>query len=84
MLITSVVALPFQEFDFGERYFGNGGRPDSLRPLMGGLNRAFRLCVVLPRKAHGGVELMVSLFQDEMDVLMEDKEFNTYASFLCN
>lgn len=83
MMITSLVALPFEDFDFGDRLFGNQGKPDNLRPLMGGFNRAFRLCVVLPQKAHGGLELLVSLFEDEMGELISDKEFSRYATFLC-
>lgn len=84
MMITSLVALPFEDFDFGDRLFGNHGKPDNLRPLMGGFNRAFRLCVVLPQKAHGGLELLVSLFEDEMDELISDEEFLRYATFMCH
>jgi hypothetical protein len=84
MMITSLVALLFSDFDFGGLLFGNGGKPDNLRPLMGGFNRAFRLCVVLPWKPHGALELLVSLFEDKMDVLMKDKEFTRYASFFCH
>ena len=84
MMITSLVALPFEQFDFGDTLFGNGGKPESLRPLMGGFNRAFRLWVVLPRKSHGGLELLVSLFNDEMEMLLKDEEFTKYATFLCH
>ncbi|KAA6416228.1 MAG: transferase family [Lasallia pustulata] len=84
MMITSLVALPFEKFDFGDRLFGNGGKPENLRPLMGGFNRAFRLCVILPRKTHGGLELLVSLFEDEMEMLLKDEEFTRYATFLCH
>jgi hypothetical protein len=84
MMITSLVALPFSDFDFGGLLFGHGGKPDNLRSLMGGFNRAFHLRVVLPWKPHGALELLVSLFEDEMDVLMKDEEFTRDASFLCH
>jgi hypothetical protein len=42
------------------------------------------LCLVLPRLASGGVEFLLNLFDEEMDLLVKDPEFKKYAMFLTN
>ncbi|KAF6804431.1 cytochrome P450 82A2 [Colletotrichum musicola] len=84
VMITSVLLLPLDQIAFGADVFGNGGRPESLRPLMDAFNANFRLCMVLPMKGHGGIELLVSLFDDEMAQLLEDEEFARFAAFCCH
>ncbi|KAK1977913.1 transferase [Colletotrichum cereale] len=84
VMITSLLLLPLDKIDFGADVFGNDGRPESLRPLMDAFNANFRLCMVLPMKTHGGIELLVSLFADEMEQLLEDEEFAKYAAFCCH
>ncbi|KAI1502212.1 hypothetical protein F5X99DRAFT_380218 [Biscogniauxia marginata] len=79
LMITSLLAFELAEVCFGERVFGNGGKPEAMRTLMGAINKAFRYCAILPRKSHGGVEFVANLFDDEMDLLMEDGEFSRYA-----
>ena len=79
LMITSLLAFPLAEICFGETIFGNGGKPEALRTLMGAINQSFRYCVILPRKDHGGVEFVANLFPREMDVLMEDEEFDKYV-----
>lgn len=79
LMITSLLAFPIAEVCFGDTIFGKGGRPEALRTLMGAINRVFRYCVILPRKSHGGVEFVANLFNQEMDILMEDEEFGKYA-----
>lgn len=78
--ILSPIVLPFNSTSFGSQIFGNGGRPDAFRPLMGNCNRAFRICFVIPRNTHGGIEFVMTLTEDEMAFLREDDEFNSYAS----
>lgn len=82
LMITSLLAFPMTEVCFGETVFGNGGKPEALRTLMGAINKVFRYCVILPKKSHGGVEFIANLFEEEMDFLMEDKEFGRYAVFV--
>ncbi|KAJ0325023.1 hypothetical protein COL5a_007525 [Colletotrichum fioriniae] len=84
VMITSVLLLPLDKINFGGHVFGNDGKPDSLRPLMDAFNANFRLCMVLPMKSHGGIELLVSLFADEMEQLLADEEFAKYAAFCCH
>ncbi|KAI3320944.1 hypothetical protein HD806DRAFT_546758 [Xylariaceae sp. AK1471] len=77
--ILSPIVLPFNDTCFGEAMFGNGGKPDAFRPIMGARNRGFRTCFVIPRKKHGGLEFVMTLSKDEMNFLCEDKEFSRYA-----
>ncbi|MCJ1416064.1 hypothetical protein MMC32_002399 [Xylographa parallela] len=79
LLLSNIIAFPMSEINFGERYFGNGGSPQTLRVLHGPYAPHVRLGHVLPRNPHhGGVELSVNLFSDEMDYLDADEEFNRY------
>ncbi|KAL0933415.1 transferase family protein [Colletotrichum truncatum] len=84
VMITSVLLLPLDKINFGAEIFDNDGKPESLRPLMDAFNANFRLCMVLPMKSHGGIELLVSLFDDEMEQLMKDEEFAEFAAFCCH
>jgi trichothecene 3-O-acetyltransferase len=83
MCISSMIMLPFASLCFGGGIFGNGGVPEAMRPLMGGLNRSTRFCFVLPRKRNGGIEFVGNLFVEEMEVLLEDEDFGRYAMRLC-
>lgn len=79
MLVSNIVHFPMSEISFGDRYFGNGGVPQSLRVLHAGYAPYVRLGHILPRnQTHGGVELSMNLFDDEMVYLEEDEEFNRY------
>ena len=83
MMITSMLMIPSDQLNFGDRVFGNGGKPDSNRPLMGAFNRAgVHICFVLPRRLNGGVEFVVNLYEEEMALLLDDEEFEKYAMFL--
>ncbi|KUI72654.1 Shikimate O-hydroxycinnamoyltransferase [Cytospora mali] len=81
MLITSLMMMPVDEVCFGgNSLFENGGHVAACRPLMGGFNRLFRIALVLPRKRRDGVEFCVSLYEDEMELLLDDQEFGLFAS----
>ncbi|KAL2203582.1 hypothetical protein CC79DRAFT_1062438 [Sarocladium strictum] len=79
MLVTSALSFSMQDICFGDGFFGNGGRPEAYRPLMSAFNSLFRISFILPRESHGGIEFVVSLFEDEMDLLLEDEEFSKFA-----
>lgn len=51
--------------------------------MMGGFNRFFRMCFILPKLANGGVEFVVSGYEEEMQSLLEDEDFGKYAA-LCS
>lgn len=59
------------EINFGSRYFGNDGMPQSVRVLHGQYAPHVRL-------GHGGVEISVNLFDDEMGFIEEDEEVIIY------
>lgn len=82
LMITSLLAFPIAEVSFGDTLFSNCGRPETIRTLMGAINKVFRYCAILPRKSHGGVEFVANLFDTELEFLMEDAEFNKYAMFV--
>ena len=82
LMITSLLAFPLAEICFGDIVFGNCGKPEALRTLMGAINQIFRYCVILPRKDHGGVEFVANLLHREMDLLMEDEEFGKFVMFV--
>ncbi|KAH7408117.1 hypothetical protein DE146DRAFT_629066 [Phaeosphaeria sp. MPI-PUGE-AT-0046c] len=80
MLITSLLAMPASSMGFGDKgIFGNGGKAEGIRPLMGALNKYFRICFVMPPTAYGGIEVVFNLSDAELDCLLKDKEFENYA-----
>lgn len=79
MGILSPMVLPFNDTCFGGEVFGNSGKPDAFRPIMGACNRGFRTSFVIPRKKHGGLEFVMTLSDEEMDFLCKDEEFSRYA-----
>ncbi|SPO04421.1 uncharacterized protein DNG_07106 [Cephalotrichum gorgonifer] len=83
LLISPLVGLPVRGMNFGS-IFGNGGCPEAMRPPMAALNRTTRTCFMLPRLEGGGVEVLLNMFEEEMEVLMQDKEFTEYAMFLAD
>ncbi|KAI6351789.1 hypothetical protein MCOR25_009740 [Pyricularia grisea] len=85
VMITSVLLLPMQDMDFGGGSSGGLlGQTEALRPLMDAFNANFRLCMILPRNLGGGLELLVSLFPEEMAELEQDEEFGRFAALLCH
>lgn len=78
-LVSNMIFFPMSEISFGDRYFGNGGTPQAVRVLHGQYAPHVRLGHVLPRNiSHGGVEISVNLFDDEMVYLDADEEVNRY------
>ncbi len=82
MILSSLIMFPVEDMRWGDRVFSKGGKPDALRPLWDDINAVARLCFPLPRKRGAGTEFVVNLFQDEMDLLLEDYEFGEYAMYL--
>lgn len=82
MLMAPLLMYPTGSLSYGSRLFGNGGRPEALRTPMGAFNRFTRISFVLPKTEHGGVEFVLNLFEEEMDLLLEDEEFGRFAMLL--
>ncbi|KAI8965508.1 hypothetical protein F5Y11DRAFT_293490 [Daldinia sp. FL1419] len=77
--VLSPMVLPFNGTCFGEHVFTNGGKPEAFRPMMGACNRRYRICFVIPRKQHGGIEFVMTLSEKEREFLQNDDEFGRYA-----
>lgn len=78
-LVSNIMLFPLGDISLGDQYFENGGTPQALRVLHGQYAPHVRLGHILPRSTtHGGVELSVNLFDDEMALLEEDEDFNRY------
>ncbi|KAH8427418.1 uncharacterized protein LDX57_005133 [Aspergillus melleus] len=79
LLVSNVMFLAMSDLSFGDRHFGHGGIPQSLRVLHAQYASSVRLAHILPRNPnHGGVELSVNLFEEEMAYLEQDAEFNRF------
>ncbi len=70
--------------NFGDaELFTNGGRAESYRHMTSTRDSlCLPVCFIMPRKKSGGVEFMASLFEEELDFLMKDKEFRRYVYLL--
>lgn len=78
-LLSNIIFFPMDSINFGERYFEDNGSPSTLRVLHGSYAPYVRLGHVLPKYAsHGGCELSLNLFDDEMVFLDDDEEFARY------
>ncbi|KAI0469941.1 hypothetical protein GGR56DRAFT_661312 [Xylariaceae sp. FL0804] len=82
LIITSFATFGTDQIGFGEATFGNGGRPDAIRSMMGAISSSFRYCAIMPRKSHGGIEFVATLSDEEMALLMRNTEFTKYSMFL--
>ncbi|KAL8898397.1 MAG: hypothetical protein Q9207_006720 [Kuettlingeria erythrocarpa] len=78
LVTSSISGIPFYEIDFGGT-FGGSGKPDYFRYPKGGFEG---LCFVMPRQRNGVLELFLSMEASQMDDLIRDAEFATYAHFV--
>lgn len=66
---------------FGEEIFA-GGRPEAVWPQIERGHRRFRLSLVHPLRADGGVELELGTLPEELKMLLADEHFTKYAKLL--
>lgn len=84
MQVSSLMHIPLDAVCFGDgAVLGNKGCPEASRLLMDASNSFTRTCLVLPRNRNAGVEVLVGLYDEELDSLMADDEFTRYALCLC-
>ena len=84
MSISSLINVPADSVCFGDGpIFGNKGYIESQRLLMEANNSFTRTCIVLPRNKNGGVEFLANLYDEEMELLMSDSEFERFVLCLC-
>lgn len=82
MMLSSLIMFPVGEVRWGGRVFARQGQPEAFRPLWDEINSVARLCFPLPRKSGAGAEFVINLFEDEMELLLEDKEFGEFAVYV--
>jgi hypothetical protein len=80
MVLSPLLMMPPLEFD--NDVFDNEGKPDATRMLTQAMNVFTRTNFVLPKLANGGVEFVVNVFEEELELLLEDEEFGKYVVFL--
>ncbi|EHK24063.1 uncharacterized protein TRIVIDRAFT_147666 [Trichoderma virens Gv29-8] len=81
-MISNMMLFQTSEIRFGDKFFANGGSPESLRPQLERGNGRFRFLVIFPMKKDGGVELVMGTHPEELEMLMTDEEFTKYASLI--
>jgi aryl carrier-like protein len=81
-MISNLILFQTSEISFGNKFFGNGGSPETMRPQLERGNGRFRFLVVFPMKKDGGVELVLGTFPEELEMLKTDEEFNKYATLM--
>jgi len=82
LMMNNLILFQTSDISFGGEFFANDGVPDTVRIQMDRFNTAFRLLLVHPMRADGGVELLLGTLPEEFDMLMADKEFTQYADFM--
>jgi hypothetical protein len=78
VMITSLLSISAFDINFGSALFGNGGRPDCVRPPCREFDAICRRCMVLPMQMSRGFEVLIEMKTDEMEILMGDEELKKY------
>ncbi|KAF7556944.1 hypothetical protein G7Z17_g989 [Cylindrodendrum hubeiense] len=81
-MISNMMLFPSNEICFGDKFFANGGSPESLRPQLERGNGRFRFLVIFPMKKDGGVELVLGTHPEELEMFKMDEEFTKYADLV--
>ncbi|KAH8127508.1 hypothetical protein FP744_10003361 [Trichoderma asperellum] len=81
-MISNMLLFQTSEICFGDKYFANGGSPESMRPQVERGNGRFRFLIILPMRNDGGVELMLGTHPEELAMFRKDEEFMKYAEMM--
>jgi acyl-CoA synthetase (AMP-forming)/AMP-acid ligase II len=81
-MLSNLMMFQLNEINFGERYFGNGGSPEMMRPPLDGHNKILRFLVIFPMRLDGGLEVSFGTFPEEREMLAQDDEFTRYAKLV--
>lgn len=77
--ISSISSLTPSELSFGRKFFFNAGHPDLVRPPLLEYGSVCRRVVVMPLQPSGGIEILIEIPREEMDLLKADPVFGEYA-----
>ncbi|CAM1509769.1 Fc.00g001040.m01.CDS01 [Cosmosporella sp. VM-42] len=81
-MISNIMLFPTSQLCFGDKFFANGGSPESMRPQLERGNSRFRFLVIFPMKKDGGVELVLGTHPEELEMFKADEEFTKYADLV--
>lgn len=81
-MISNMILFQTSEISFGDKFFNNGGSPETMRPQLERGNGRFRFLVIFPMKKDGGVELVLGTFPEELEMFKKDAEFTKYAKLV--
>lgn len=81
-MISNMILFQTSEISFGDKFFANGGSPETMRPQLERGNGRFRFLVIFPMKKDGGVELVLGTFPEELEMFKTDEEFTKYAKIV--
>ncbi|KAI0483451.1 hypothetical protein F4859DRAFT_472878 [Xylaria cf. heliscus] len=82
MNVSTTLQAPIFTLDFGPMFgIGGAGNIECIRVFKDELDQTFRRVLVMPMMKDGGFEILVALFEDEMDRLLADKEWSKYVIF---
>lgn len=81
-MISNMLLFQTSEICFSDKFFANGGSPESMRPQVERGNGRFRFLIILPMRKDGGVELMLGTHPEELAMLATDEEFTKYAELM--
>ncbi|KAM0476242.1 hypothetical protein ACHAPX_006659 [Trichoderma viride] len=81
-MISNMLLFQTSEICFGDKFFGNSGSPESMRPQVERGSGRFRFLIILPMRKDGGVELMLGTHPEELAMLAKDEEFMQHAELM--
>ncbi|RYP61518.1 hypothetical protein DL770_009772 [Monosporascus sp. CRB-9-2] len=82
MNVSTTLQAPIFTLDFGPAFgVGGTGNLECIRVFKDELDQAFRRVLVMPMMKDGGFEILVALFEDEMNRLLADEEWAKYVQF---
>ncbi|CAI6090485.1 unnamed protein product [Clonostachys chloroleuca] len=81
-MISNMILFQTSEVNFGDKFFGNNGSPEQMRPQLERGNGRFRFLIIPPMLKDGGVELLFGTYPEELEILKADEEFVKYAEFV--
>ncbi|KAJ3579990.1 hypothetical protein NPX13_g582 [Xylaria arbuscula] len=79
LAITNIMMFQTDDLNFGERFFANGGAPETMRLALDRHGDKIRAIAVLPITKDGAVEFVVGTIPEELDMLLADEEFTRTA-----
>ena len=80
-MISNLMLFQTDDLSFGDGLFA-GGRPEAMRPQIERGHRRFRFLVISPQRKDGGVELVLGILPEELEMLQSDPEFTKYAKLV--